>query len=173
MQVLLCCITNSKNQQSQHHSNMMMRHLAVLIGRASQTRFRSEQPILATQGGMLYFILFCLLYTRIYYTDACIVLIWASHYSQWSVYWLMIWVVTPTEKRRKSGKEWANKLKEMDVAYYWNDLGSHRRWSIIICDLWGFGVWAIALNNRRRRKKRSKDVALNQMGLSIEKNVFV
>ena len=34
------------------------------------------------------------------------------------VYWLMIWVVMPTEKRRKSEKEWADKLKEMEVVWY-------------------------------------------------------
>ena len=41
--------------------------LAVLNGRASQTRFKSEQSIPAAPGMLVYFIYFCPYYTHKYY----------------------------------------------------------------------------------------------------------
>ena len=64
MKALLDLIFNSKNQHSLHQSKTMMTHLAVLIGRASQTRFKSEQSIAAALGMLLYFIYFCPYYTH-------------------------------------------------------------------------------------------------------------
>ena len=69
------------------------------------------------QEGMLYFTYFCLLYTHIYHTDACIVRIWASYHSQTKCLLVDDLGCNTHRKKEKVKGKWADKLKQREVVW--------------------------------------------------------